>query len=41
MLESLFKKVAGQETQTQVFPVDIAKFLRLPILKNIYGRFKV
>ena len=32
--KSLFTKVA-EETPTQVFPVNIAKFLRTPILKNI------
>ena len=43
MLEFLFNKVTGLETcnfitkrlQHSCFPVDIAKFLRTPILKNI------
>ena len=38
MLESLFNKVAGlclKETPTLVFSVNIAKFFRTPILKNI------
>ena len=43
MLESLFHKVAGRKTckfikkrhQRKCFPVNIAKFLRTAILKNI------
>ena len=43
MLESLFNKVAGlqpsniikERLQPRCFPVNIAKFLRTPILKNI------
>ena len=46
MLGSLFNNVASlqacnfvkKETPTEVFSVDIAKFLRLSILKNICGR---
>ena len=39
MLGSHFNKVASQkETPTQVFPADIARFLRLPILKNMSER---
>ena len=43
MLESVFDKVAGlqvyyKETPTQVFSVNIAKFLRSFILKNIGKR---
>ena len=43
MLQSLFNKVAGlkdcnfvKKTPTQCFPVNITKFLRTPILKNIW-----
>ena len=38
--KSLFKKLQlyYKETTTQVFPVDVAKFLRLPISKNICER---
>ena len=43
MLESLFNKIAGlkacnfinKRLQHRVFSVNIAKFLRIPILKNI------
>ena len=43
MLDSLFNKVAGfqdcnfikRTLQHRYFPVNIAKFLRTPILKNI------
>ena len=35
MLESLVNKVAGQH---RCFPVNIEKFLRAPILKNICQR---
>ena len=46
MLESLIDKVAGlkpdkfvkKKTPTQVFPVDIAKFFRTPILKKLFER---
>ena len=46
VLESLFNKIAGLETcdfikkglQHSCFPVNIAKFLRTPILKNICER---
>ena len=39
MLESLFNKVAGlRRVQHQCFPVNIVKFLRKPILKNICER---
>ena len=33
---SLFLRKLQEEIPTQVFPVNIAKFLRMPILKNIY-----
>ena len=42
VLESLFKKVAGLKAcnfkrhQHRYFPVNIAKFSRLPVLKNIF-----
>ena len=39
MLECLFNKVAGkklQDSNTGVFLQNIAKFLRPPILKNIW-----
>ena len=45
VLDSLFNKVAGskvylKEAPTQVFPVNIAKFLRTPILKHtVHGCF--
>ena len=46
VLESHFKKVAGlkicnfikKRPQCRCFPVNIVKFLRLPILKNIFER---
>ena len=46
MLESLFNKVAGLQTcnfikerlQRRCFPVKFVKFLRTPILKNIWER---
>ena len=46
VLQSLFKKVAGlkackfikKRPQHRCFPVNIAKCLRLRILKNIFGR---
>ena len=46
VLESLFNKVVGREAcnfikkrlQHRCFPMNIAKFLRTPILKNIYKR---
>ena len=37
VLESLLIKLQ-EETPTQVFPVNIVKFLRTPILKNICER---
>ena len=45
-LESLFNKAAGLQTckiikkilQHRCFPVNIEKFLRAPILRNIYER---
>ena len=39
MLESSFNKIAGlikKRLQDSCFPVNIAKFLRAPILKNTY-----
>ena len=40
VLESLFNKVAGlkKRLQHKCFPVNIVKFLKTPILKNIYER---
>ena len=46
MLESLFSNVLGlkacniikKRLQQRCFPVNIAKHLRIPILKNICGR---
>ena len=46
MLESLFNRVAGlkassfikKRLQHSCFPLNIAKFLRTPTLKNIYKR---
>ena len=47
VLKSLFNKVAGlkacsfikKRLQHRCFPVNIAKFLRAPILKNILSHF--